>query len=90
MINGNLEGIKDSYILELEELFNFKTTLGDFINVSLLNSVCDLSRKINREIAIFIDKPGRVLGLNVGERFKVSIIGFSVREFATISAFKRA
>ncbi|MFA6330859.1 MAG: GTPase HflX [Clostridia bacterium] len=87
MIKGNLESVRDTVLAELEALFTPKYALDDFIDISLLNSVCNISQKINKEIAIFIDKASRILQITIGDKFKVSLVGFSKNEFKTIRVF---
>ena len=58
MIYGNLEGIKNSYINELEELYNIKVPKKEFITDEIINVMCKITELINREVSISINRKG--------------------------------
>lgn len=72
-INGNLDSLKKSVIDELEAIFDMQIDGNDFIPVELTGAIARISSKINREIAVFIDRKGNIVELSVGDSNTVEL-----------------
>lgn len=73
MINGNTQGIRDSVLLRLEQLYEFSMTGQEFANIEMLNLMAELTSLLNREISVFISRGGRVLDVSVGSSDNVTL-----------------
>lgn len=67
MISGNIEGIKKVYLDRLEELYDLDCEKNVLITKEILDVVSEISHLINREIAIYINRRGKVLNILVGD-----------------------
>lgn len=65
-IQGNLSGIRDSFLRELEQLYDFQADSGDFLPEELATLLAGYSARINREIAVYISRSGEVIDVTVG------------------------
>lgn len=72
-INGNLDSLKKSVIDELEALYSMQIDGNDFIPAELANSMASISSRINREIAVFIDRKGNIVDVSVGDSSTVEL-----------------
>lgn len=71
MINGNTEGIRKSYLDELETLYDMR---GDeFVSAEILELMAKYSCETNREISVFLSRSGRVLDVSIGSSQNVSL-----------------
>ena len=73
MINGNIEGLKETVIEELESLYELECGKEEFISFELAQRLADLSCRLEREISVFLSRGGRVLDVSVGSRENVSL-----------------
>lgn len=78
-VNGNLEGIKDIYIEALDEIYDIKCPSTDLASVNVLETIADITGKINREISIFISRRGKVLDVAVGDYSTVKLPAVDLR-----------
>ncbi|MDO5022063.1 MAG: GTPase HflX [Eubacteriales bacterium] len=78
-INGNTDGIKISLLEELEALDSTEYDRSAFVPESLANSVAQITAKINREIAIYLSRDGRILDISIGVDSSVSLSHISLR-----------
>lgn len=65
--------IKKEYRLRLESLMEVSFDKTLFIDEGLLKEICDISDKIKYEIALLIDRKGRVVDVIVGDKTSVGI-----------------
>lgn len=72
-IVGELSGIRTSQLRELEELAKIKTERSDLVNMELAQGLARLSEAWNRELAVFIQRSGIVVGLAVGRHASVAL-----------------
>ena len=73
MINGNTEGIRDSVLERLEQLYEFNITAQEFASPELLDFMAEYSCMLNREISVYISRGGRVLDVSVGSNDNVTL-----------------
>ncbi|MGI6085028.1 MAG: GTPase HflX [Acetivibrionales bacterium] len=66
-INGSTEGLKNSVIEALESIYNLDIPHDKLWTEELINTISSISGAINREIAVYIDRKGRVINVSVGD-----------------------
>lgn len=73
MIKGNVEGIRDSILAELENIYRINIEKGKVATHEIINLMSDITRVINREISVSVDRRGRVLEVTIGDSSSVSL-----------------
>jgi GTP-binding protein HflX len=66
-VTGSLEGIKNSILEALDQLFDIEIPQDKFWTEELITQMAELTGAINREIAIYIDRKGHIVDVNVGD-----------------------
>ncbi len=72
-INGNLESLKRSTLAELEALYGLEAERDQMIPWLLAEKLAALTGKINREIAVYINRKGNITDINVGDSGTVTL-----------------
>ena len=73
MIHGNIEGIRNSILNELEQLYNITIEPYTVINEEITTPLCILTQYLNREISVGVDRKGNVISVTVGDSNTASI-----------------
>jgi GTP-binding protein HflX len=73
MIRGEIEGVRKIYIEELEGLYDMDCDKGLIVTREILDIICRISGRINREISIYINRRGKVLDVAIGDSNTVSL-----------------
>lgn len=73
MIRGETEGIRKIYIDELEALYEMECDRSSIVTREILDIICRISGRINREISIYINRRGKVLDVAIGDSNTVSL-----------------
>lgn len=73
MIRGETEGVRKIYIDELEALYDMDCDRGVIVTREMLDVICRISGRINREISIYINRRGKVLDVAIGDSNTVSL-----------------
>ncbi len=71
-VSGNLDSLRNSIIDEIEELYDIEETT-DFVPRELAEKMADLTGRINREIAVYINRKGNIIDVSVGDSTTVSL-----------------
>jgi len=80
-VQGKLFGLKKSEIQLLEKLYRRKVPKNKIITYELAEAVSEISYRINKEIAIIINRRGQIINITVGDANIVSVPAFkNVRE----------
>lgn len=79
MIRGNIEGIRDSALQELEKLFDMELERDMFLPDRLLNVLVKHTEALNRELMVYLTRDGEVLEISVGSAASVSLPERSLR-----------
>ncbi len=66
MIHGNIRGIRDSWLNELEKLYEAEFGREDFLPDRLANLLIRFTTQMNREIMVYLTREGSVLDIAVG------------------------
>ena len=79
MIRGNIEGIRQSALDELERLFETDWARDQFLPDRLLNTLVRFTDQLNREIMVYMSRDGSVLEISIGSVASVSLPERSLR-----------
>lgn len=66
MIQGNLTGIRESTLNELEKLYDAEFERDVFLPARLLNILVKYTQQINREMLVYLGRDGAVLEIAIG------------------------
>ena len=66
MIHGNLEGIRNSVLAELEKLYDAEFDRDFFLPEELLKVLVHHTEQINREMLVYLGRDGSVLEIAIG------------------------
>jgi GTPase len=72
-ISGDLAGIRASQIQELKNLSEFVTERSELIHPEILEGLMRLTQLWNREIALYLSRPGALLAAAVGRHATVTL-----------------
>ena len=72
-ISGELSGIRASQLQELKNLSEFKTERSELIHPEILDELLRLTQLWNREIAVYLSRPGTLLAAAVGRHATVTL-----------------
>ncbi len=73
MIQGNIDSIRKSVLEQMESMYELRTEYGDFINSELAETLAVFTDTVGREIAVYIDRGGRVKQIAIGERDRADL-----------------
>ena len=73
MINGNISGLKEYVLENLDKLYSVKIEKGKIINQEIVEYISEISNKINREINIAIDRSGNIIDISIGDSSTVNL-----------------
>lgn len=79
-IKGNIKGIRDSVIAELQKLYDMQSP--QLVSQELAVKLADITEYINREISVYITRSGQIIEIAVGENATVELPSFSGRRGA--------
>jgi GTPase len=72
-LNGNLESIKRTILNEIEALYDMELQSYDFLPMELAVKLGEFTGRINREIAVYINRKGKILNIILGDISTVSL-----------------
>ncbi|VAX19361.1 Ribosome LSU-associated GTP-binding protein HflX, partial [hydrothermal vent metagenome] len=72
-VEGNCGGLKPSQLRALERLYRRKTPNNVIISPELGGSLCKISKETGRQIALLIDRRGKVTYVIVGDQKEIMI-----------------
>lgn len=73
MIKGNVEGVRDSILAELNTIYSMTVEKGKLVSPEIVALMADITRMINREISVSIDRKGKVLEVAIGDSNSVEL-----------------
>lgn len=80
MIQGNIDGIRNSVLERLEKAFDIKVPKDEIFNEELVNLICKVSGELGKEISVAIDRRGNVIGISIGDSTTVEVPDIDIRE----------
>lgn len=78
-VRGNLNGIRDTIIEQLDLLYEIEISKTNFASRELVNELSRLTETINKEISVYIDRFGNVIDVAVGDDKSVELQDMSRR-----------
>jgi len=66
-INGSTESLKSSVIEALESIYDLEIPQDKLWTEELINKISEISGAINKEIAVYIDRKGRIIDVIIGD-----------------------
>ncbi len=72
-VNGNLAGLRNSQIKRLECLYEMEVDKAEFISYEVLLEIAAISLETKREIAVYINRSGKLVDVSVGDNATVSL-----------------
>lgn len=69
----NKSGIKKTLINQLEDLKNESVDKDLFANEKIIDTICEITEKTGKEIAVFISRKGEVLDVEIGDGDTVTL-----------------
>ncbi|WP_242982930.1 MULTISPECIES: hypothetical protein [Clostridium] len=64
MISGNVQGVKNSLLNELEKLYDMYSKENIF-TAELIKLICSVTNIIEREISVGINRKGKVVSVSI-------------------------
>lgn len=80
MIKGNVDGIKDFILKELDSIYDITVTKNRVIEPEIIALIASISSRINREINIAIDRRGNIVEISIGDSSSVQLPLLNVQE----------
>ncbi len=80
MIKGNVDGIKDIILKELDSIYDITVTKYRVIEPEIIALIASLSSRINREIIVAIDRRGNIVEISIGDSSSVQLPLLNVQE----------
>lgn len=86
MINGNIEGVRNSQLQLLEKLYDIKVPKYSLATEEIINTMVSITSYIEREISIAIDRKGNVINVSIGDSgmVEIPIIDISERKLSGV------
>ena len=78
-IQGNISGIRDTYLRQLETLYDYAVESDIFLPLDLAHTLADFSARINREIAVYISRGGQIIDVPIGYLDNVALQDMRLR-----------
>ena len=72
-VHGNIDGIRRSYIEQLENIYDMETDRKQFCAIEMLESLASFTEATGREAMVYIDRSGRIETVAVGEQSRVTL-----------------
>ncbi|MHC1682355.1 MAG: GTPase HflX [Clostridiaceae bacterium] len=80
MIHGNVEGIRDTILKRLDEIYDIKGEKDTIVSEEIINVIVDVTNIISREISVAIDRRGTVVSIAIGDSSSVELPLINVKE----------
>lgn len=80
MIHGNTDGIRNSVLKKLEELYKINVPKYSVCTEDMINIISRLSSQIEREISVGINRKGKVISVAIGDSSSVEIPLIDIHE----------
>lgn len=86
MIHGNIDGIRKSFLEQLEEIYSIRSSKNEICSIEILNIISQISCNIEREISVGINRKGNVTSVAIGDSTSVEVplIGIEEKRLAGV------
>lgn len=72
-IHGNIQGIRNSVLAEMELLYEYKMSSQEFVCDALLDDMARFTQVLHKEISVFVSRGGKVMDVSVGDSGSVQM-----------------
>ncbi len=80
MIEGNIEGVRQSQLQLLEKLYEIKVPKYLLCTEEIINTMVQVTDYINREVSVAIDRKGNVVAIAIGDSSTVEVPFINISE----------
>lgn len=80
MIKGNVDGIRDFILKELDSIYDITVTKNRVIEPEIIALIASISSRVNREINVAIDRRGNIVEISIGDSSSVQLPLLNVQE----------
>ena len=80
MIKGNVDGIKDFILKELDSIYDITVTKNRVIEPEIIALIASISSRVNREINVAIDRRGNIVEISIGDSSSVQLPLLNIQE----------
>lgn len=80
MIYGNIDGVRNSLLEGLEDIYDIKIDKNTFINEEVLDKMLKTTVALEREVSVAVDRRGRVVSVAIGDSTSVEVPMLDIRE----------
>lgn len=80
MINGNIDGVKKSFLDQLEEIYKIKNLKDEAVSLEIVDIMVRVSTALDREVSVAIDRRGKVQSVAIGDSSSVELPLLDIRE----------
>lgn len=80
MLKGNISGIKKLTLNMLEDLYELTIEKGSVFSYELVNRMNEITKILNKEISVAIDRRGKVISIAVGDSRTVELPVIDTKE----------
>lgn len=80
MIYGNIDGVRNTILNQLEELYNIKCDKYTFCNDEIIDVMVNVTNTLDREISVAIDRRGNIVSVAIGDSTTVEVPVLDIRE----------
>lgn len=70
---GNTSGLKATHLRNIENLYRFRIPPESVVSPPVLDLLCALSREINRQIGLLVDRAGKIAFVVIGENNSIML-----------------
>jgi GTP-binding protein HflX len=78
-VGGNIKGISDFWLEKLVELFDFQVPKDQLFSEELAFWMAKITQNIGSEICVYIDRNGRIIHVQVGDKHSVNLENITKR-----------
>ncbi len=80
MVTGNIDGVKNSLLAKLDEIYDMKIPKYDILTEELVEVISYATSILNREISVAIDRKGKVISVAIGDSSTVEMPVINIKE----------
>lgn len=73
-ISGNITGLRKTQIEKLDKLFTYVIEQDHFVSNELISEMASISLEINREVAVYVTRKGKIIEVSVGDSTTVGLM----------------
>lgn len=73
MVLGNIEGIRNSVLNELEKIYSIEVPKTNIVTFEIVSLLSEMSSFIDREISIAVNRKGKVISVSIGDSSTVEM-----------------